>query len=76
MDRPDVSGRVKILKVHSRGKQIGKDVDFDKVARRTPGALSPFASCPAACSDASGHRPSCGMLAAALTVLLTAFSAS
>lgn len=39
VDRPDVSGRVKILKVHSRGKQIGKDVDFDKVARRTPGAL-------------------------------------
>ena len=37
VDRPDVSGRVKILKVHSRGKQIGKDVDFDKVARRTPG---------------------------------------
>ena len=38
-----MSGRVKILKVHSRGKQIGKDVDFDKVARRTPGALL---SCP------------------------------
>ena len=37
VDRPDVAGRVKILKVHSRGKQIGKDVDFDKVARRTPG---------------------------------------
>lgn len=37
VDRPDVSGRVQILKVHSRGKQIGKDVDFDKVARRTPG---------------------------------------
>ena len=40
VDRPDVAGRVKILKVHSRGKQIGKDVDFDKVARRTPGELS------------------------------------
>ncbi len=37
VDRPDISGRVQILKVHSRGKQIGKDVDFDKVARRTPG---------------------------------------
>ncbi|CAL5218808.1 g534 [Coccomyxa viridis] len=37
VDRPDVAGRVKILKVHSRGKQLGKDVDFDKVARRTPG---------------------------------------
>jgi cell division protease FtsH len=44
VDRPDISGRVQILKVHSRGKQIGKDVDFDKVARRTPGVslgLSP-----------------------------------
>jgi cell division protease FtsH len=37
VDRPDVSGRVQILKVHARGKSIGKDVDFDKVARRTPG---------------------------------------
>ena len=37
VDRPDVQGRVKVLKVHSRGKSIGKDVDFDKVARRTPG---------------------------------------
>jgi hypothetical protein len=39
VDRPDVAGRVQILKVHARGKQIGKDVDFDKVSRRTPGAL-------------------------------------
>ena len=23
--------------MHSRGKSIGKDVDFEKVARRTPG---------------------------------------
>lgn len=37
VDRPDVAGRVKILQVHSKGKTIGKDVDFDKVARRTPG---------------------------------------
>ena len=41
MDRPDVQGRVRILKVHSRGKQIGKDVDFEKIARRTPGGLTP-----------------------------------
>ena len=39
VDRPDVQGRVKVLKVHSRGKSIGKDVDFDKVARRTPGVF-------------------------------------
>ena len=37
VDLPDVAGRVRILKVHARGKTIGKDVDYDKVARRTPG---------------------------------------
>lgn len=42
VDRPDVQGRVRILKVHSKGKSIGKDVDFDKVSRRTPGGLSLF----------------------------------
>ena len=62
MDRPDVSGRVKILKVHSRGKQIGKDVDFDKVARRTPGALSSLQLAPAACTDAISYFPSCHMI--------------
>ncbi|KAI3980612.1 hypothetical protein MKX01_025177 [Papaver californicum] len=37
VDRPDVAGRVKILQVHSKGKSLAKDVDFDKIARRTPG---------------------------------------
>ena len=37
VDRPDVQGRVAILKVHSRGKSLAKDIDFDKIARRTPG---------------------------------------
>ncbi|RLM54257.1 ATP-dependent zinc metalloprotease FTSH 1, chloroplastic [Panicum miliaceum] len=37
VDRPDVAGRVKILEVHSRGKALAKDVDFEKIARRTPG---------------------------------------
>ena len=37
VDRPDVQGRIAILKVHSQGKTLGKDVDFEKVARRTPG---------------------------------------
>jgi cell division protease FtsH len=37
VDRPDVQGRIKILKVHSRGKSIGKDIDYEKIARRTPG---------------------------------------
>merc|ERR1711990_359456 len=35
--RPDVGGRGKILEVHSRDKVLSKDVDLDKVARRTPG---------------------------------------
>ncbi len=39
VDRPDVQGRIAILKVHSRGKTLAPDVDFEKVARRTPGAL-------------------------------------
>ncbi|GAX84001.1 hypothetical protein CEUSTIGMA_g11426.t1 [Chlamydomonas eustigma] len=37
VDRPDVAGRVEILKVHAKGKSLGKDVDLDKIARRTPG---------------------------------------
>ncbi|KAF6258897.1 peptidase family M41-domain-containing protein [Scenedesmus sp. NREL 46B-D3] len=37
VDRPDVQGRVAILKVHGRGKALGKDVDLEKIARRTPG---------------------------------------
>ncbi|XP_002967332.2 ATP-dependent zinc metalloprotease FTSH, chloroplastic [Selaginella moellendorffii] len=37
VDRPDVAGRVRILEVHSKGKSLGKDVDFEKIARRTPG---------------------------------------
>lgn len=32
-----MQGRVRILGVHSKGKVIAKDVDFEKVARRTPG---------------------------------------
>jgi cell division protease FtsH len=37
VDRPDVKGRVKILEVHSKDKILSKDVDLEKVARRTPG---------------------------------------
>ncbi len=37
VDRPDYSGRLQILKVHARDKTLSKDVDLDKVARRTPG---------------------------------------
>ncbi|MCP9927327.1 ATP-dependent zinc metalloprotease FtsH3 [Cyanobium sp. CH-040] len=37
VDRPDYTGRLQILQVHARGKTLAKDVDLDKVARRTPG---------------------------------------
>ncbi len=33
---PDVKGREEILKVHSRGKPLGEDVDLGVLARRTP----------------------------------------
>jgi cell division protease FtsH len=37
VDRPDYAGRLEILNVHARGKTFGKDVDMQKIARRTPG---------------------------------------
>jgi cell division protease FtsH len=37
MDRPDVRGRMEILKVHVRGKPVAPDVDLENVARQTPG---------------------------------------
>lgn len=37
VDAPDVKGREKILKVHSKDKPIGSDVDLVKVAKLTPG---------------------------------------
>ncbi|MGF1495195.1 MAG: ATP-dependent zinc metalloprotease FtsH3 [Microcoleaceae cyanobacterium] len=37
VDRPDYGGRLEILKVHARGKTLSKDVDLEKIARRTPG---------------------------------------
>lgn len=37
VDRPDYAGRLEILNVHARGKTLAKDVDLDKIARRTPG---------------------------------------
>lgn len=37
VDRPDVNGRKEILKVHTKGKPIAKEVDLDILARRTPG---------------------------------------
>lgn len=37
VDRPDYKGRREILNVHARGKTLSKDVDLEKMARRTPG---------------------------------------
>jgi len=34
---PDIKGREEILKVHSRGKPLGPDVDLKDLARSTPG---------------------------------------
>ena len=33
---PDLEGRVDILKVHSRGKPLGSDIDLQNVAKRMP----------------------------------------
>jgi cell division protease FtsH len=37
VDRPDLTGRVGILKVHTRGKPLAKEIDVEVLARRTPG---------------------------------------
>jgi cell division protease FtsH len=37
VDRPDYKGRLEILNVHARGKTLSKDVDLEKISRRTPG---------------------------------------
>jgi cell division protease FtsH len=37
IDAPDIVGREAILKVHSKGKPLGTDVDLAVLARRTPG---------------------------------------
>ena len=37
VDRPDLKGRLGILKIHARGKPLADDVDLEVLARRTPG---------------------------------------
>ncbi|MCA9517000.1 MAG: AAA family ATPase, partial [Myxococcales bacterium] len=37
VNRPDVKGRLEILKVHTRKVRLAKDVDLEVVARGTPG---------------------------------------
>ena len=37
LDRPDMKGRVAILKVHTKGKPLDKQVSIDDLARQSPG---------------------------------------
>jgi cell division protease FtsH len=37
VDRPDLKGRLGILKIHARGKPLADDIDLEVLARRTPG---------------------------------------
>lgn len=37
VDRPDLRGRADILKIHTRGKPMAKDIELEVLARRTPG---------------------------------------
>ena len=37
VDRPDLNGRVGILKVHTRGKPLSKEINIEVLAQRTPG---------------------------------------
>jgi cell division protease FtsH len=37
VDRPDLSGRLAILEIHSQKVKLGKDIDLKAIATRTPG---------------------------------------
>lgn len=37
VEQPDMEGRDEVLRLHARGKPIATDVDFQYLARRTPG---------------------------------------
>ncbi|MDP9349759.1 MAG: ATP-dependent zinc metalloprotease FtsH [Gemmatimonadota bacterium] len=37
VDRPDVHGRLAILRIHAENIKMGPDVSLEKIARRTPG---------------------------------------
>ena len=37
VDKPDLKGRVEILKIHAKGKKFEKNVDLEIIARGTPG---------------------------------------
>ena len=37
VEQPDIEGREEVLRLHARGKPLASDVDFEYLARRTPG---------------------------------------
>ena len=37
VDRPDVKGRLEILKIHTKGKPLAKEIKLEVLAKRTPG---------------------------------------
>ena len=37
VETPDAEGRIEILQLHARGKPMADDVDYDYLAKRTPG---------------------------------------
>ena len=39
LDAPDVRGRLDILKVHTKGKPLGDDVNLEAIAKLTPGFI-------------------------------------
>jgi cell division protease FtsH len=39
VDRPDVRGRLGILKVHAKNKPLAEDVDLETIAKSTPGMV-------------------------------------
>jgi cell division protease FtsH len=41
LDRPDLKGRLAILKVHVKGKPLDKTVNLEEIARRSQDSLAP-----------------------------------
>jgi cell division protease FtsH len=37
VDKPDIKGREDILKIHAKGKKLGRNINLNTIAKRTPG---------------------------------------
>jgi len=37
LDLPDINGRKELIRIHSRNKSMAKDIDYERIARRTVG---------------------------------------